>query len=161
MGAGKSSIGKKLAKRLQLDFYDSDHVLEEKTGVSITTIFEVEGEDGFRLRESKILAELARRKSTVIATGGGAVLKSENQKVMSASGYIVYLSASVDTQLKRTLHDKNRPLLENGDRHAKLTELATHRNPIYKKLADILIDTDAQSIGASIKQIVEQLDRLN
>lgn len=157
MGAGKSSIGKRLAKRLNREFYDSDHLLEEKTGVTITTIFELEGESGFRDRESKVLTELSRQNDCVIATGGGAILRTENRALMSESGVIVYLSASVDTQLKRTLHDKSRPLLENSDRHARLVELARNRNPIYELLADISIETDAQSIGASIKQIIEKL----
>lgn len=157
MGAGKSSIGKRLAKRLNRIFIDSDHLLEEKTGVSITTIFELEGEAGFRDRESKVLATLSHESNIVIATGGGAILRQENRQMMSENGIIVYLSAAVETQLKRTLHDKSRPLLENNDRHAKLIELAKDRNPLYSAMANISIETDTQSIGASIKQIVEQL----
>jgi shikimate kinase len=157
MGAGKSSIGKRLAKRLNREFIDSDHLLEEKTGVTITTIFELEGEIGFRDRESKVLAELSQRTGIVIATGGGAILREENRQLMNDNGIVIYLSAKVETQLKRTLHDKNRPLLENNDRHAKLIQLAEHRNPLYTAMADISIETDTQSIGASIKQIIELL----
>lgn len=159
MGAGKSSIGKRLAKRLNREFVDSDHLLEEKTGVTITTIFELEGEAGFRERESKVLAELSQQTRIVIATGGGAILRQENRQLMSDNGIVIYLSAAVDTQLKRTLHDKNRPLLENSDRHAKLIQLAEHRNPLYAAMADFSIETDAQSIGASIKQIIELLHK--
>ena len=157
MGAGKSSIGKRLAKRLDRKFIDSDHLLEERTGVSITTIFELEGEEGFRRRESKVLAELCHDKDLVIATGGGSILSQENRQLMIDDGTIVYLSASVETQLKRTLHDRSRPLLENSDRRAKLVEIAEYRNPLYAAMANISIETDSQSIGASIKQIVEQL----
>ena len=158
MGAGKSSIGRRLAKRINREFIDCDHALEERTGVTITTIFELEGEKGFRERESKILSELCQREDTVIATGGGVILKEENRKVLTENNTVVYLQASVDTQLKRTLHDKNRPLLEIGDRRAKLMSLAKTRNPLYEEVANIIIKTDTQSISNSIKTIIEQLN---
>ena len=157
MGAGKSSIGKRLAKRMKRDFYDSDRVLEERTGVSITTIFELEGEQGFRSRETKILQELAQLNEAVIATGGGAILQEKNKTLIKSNGLVVYLQASVDTQLKRTRHDKKRPLLHTDNRRAKLQTLAEHRNPAYESLADITIHTDSQSISNSISQIIEQL----
>ena len=157
MGAGKSSIGKRLAKRMKRDFYDSDRVLEERTGVSITTIFELEGEQGFRSRETKILQELAQINEAVIATGGGAILQEKNRALIKSNGAVVYLQASVDTQLKRTRHDKKRPLLHTNNRRAKLQTLAEQRNPAYESLADITIHTDSQSISNSITQIIEQL----
>lgn len=157
MGAGKSSIGRRLAKRLTREFIDCDHALEERTGVTITTIFELEGEAGFRERETKILSQLSNLNEVVIATGGGVVLKDQNRAILQNDGTVVYLQASVETQLKRTLHDKNRPLLEMGDRRAKLISMAKIRNPLYEEVADITIKTDSQSISASIKQIIEQL----
>lgn len=157
MGAGKTSIGKRLSKRLKRDFLDSDRVLEERTGVTITTIFELEGEDGFRQRETKILRELIKTNDAVIATGGGIVVCETNRPLLKTNGTIVYLQASVDTQLKRTRHDKKRPLLQTNNRRDKLLALAKKRNPIYEELADIIIHTDSQSISNSISQIVRQL----
>jgi len=157
MGAGKSSIGKRLANKINRKFYDSDRVLEERTGVVITTIFELEGENGFRHRESAILKELVELDKTVIATGGGIVLQKFNRELMKANGTIVYLQASVDAQLKRTRRDKKRPLLHTNNRHAKLTDLAKERNPIYEELADITINTDRQSINSSVAQIIQRL----
>lgn len=157
MGAGKTSIGKRLSKRLKREFVDSDRVLEERTGVSITTIFELEGEDGFRERETKILRELANLEHAVIATGGGIVVREINRPILKKNGTIIYLQASVDTQLKRTRHDKKRPLLQTENRRDKLQALAKQRNPIYEELADIVIHTDSQSISNSISQIIKQL----
>lgn len=154
MGAGKSSVGKRLAKKLSRKFYDCDKVLEERTGVAITTIFELEGEQGFRQRETKILLELVNVENAVIATGGGAVLLPENIMLLSQNSIVVYLKASVNSQIKRTRHDKKRPLLQTEDRHATLQKLANTRNPIYNKIADIIIDTDTQSISSSIEQII-------
>ena len=158
MGAGKSSIGKRLAKKIKRDFYDCDRVLEERTGVAITTIFELEDEKGFRKRETKILTELSRLSSVVIATGGGVILYESNRDLLRASGQVVYLQASVDTQLKRTRQDKKRPLLQTENRRAKLLALAEQRNPLYAKVANITIDTDAQTISNSISQIIKQLN---
>ena len=157
MGAGKTSIGKRLAKRLKRSFVDSDRTLEERTGVAITTIFELEGEDGFRDRETKILQELANLDNTVIATGGGIIVRESNRSLLKENGTIVYLQASVDSQLKRTRHDKKRPLLQTKNRRDKLQILAKQRDPIYKSLADIVIHTDSQSISHSISQIIKQL----
>ena len=158
MGAGKSSVGKRLAKQLNRKFYDCDKVLEDRTGVAITTIFELEGEQGFRQRETKILQELVEIDNAVIATGGGAVLFSGNIALLSRNSIIVYLKASVSSQIKRTRHDKKRPLLQTQDRHATLQNLAETRNPIYDRIADIVIDTDAQSINSSIEQIITQVN---
>ena len=157
MGAGKSSIGKRLAKRIDREFYDSDRVLEERTGVAITTIFELEGELGFRNRETNILKDLVQLNNAVIATGGGVILRETNRKLMKSSGTIVFLQTSIDTQLKRTRHDKKRPLLQTGNRRAKLMALAKERDPVYEDLADITICTDSQSISSSVSQIIKQL----
>ena len=157
MGAGKTSIGKRLSKRLKREFVDSDRVLENRTGVSIATIFELEGEEGFRDRETKILRELAKSEHSVIATGGGIVVREINRPILKENGTIVYLQASVDTQLKRTQHDKKRPLLQTDNRRDKLLALAKQRNPIYEDLADIVIHTDSQSISNSLSQIIKQL----
>ncbi len=158
MGAGKTSVGKRLAKQLNRKFYDCDKVLEERTGVAINTIFELEGEQGFRQRETKILQELVETENVVIATGGGAVLLPRNIALLNQSGIVVYLKASVNSQIKRTRHDKNRPLLQTHDRRATLHNLAETRNPIYDKVADITIDTDTQSISSSIEQIISQIN---
>lgn len=157
MGAGKTSIGKRLSKRLKRDFVDSDRVLEERTGVSITTIFELEGEEGFRMRETKVLRDLAKLDHAVIATGGGIVVRDINRPLLKESGTVIYLQASVDTQLKRTRHDKKRPLLQTNNRRDKLLALAKQRNPLYEDLADIIVCTDSQSISNSISQIIRQL----
>ncbi len=162
MGAGKSSLGKRLAKRLERPFYDCDQYLEERTGVSITTIFELEGEQGFRQREHKILVELLAREPGIIATGGGIVTQGVNHALLASDeNIVIYLKASVASQQKRTSHDKSRPLLQTPNRHAKLSTLATQRNPLYEKFADIIIDTDRQNIGKSIQQIISQLSKPN
>lgn len=160
MGAGKSSLGKRLAKRLKRPFYDCDQYLEERTGVSITTIFELEGEQGFRQREHKILTELLAHDSGIIATGGGIVTESVNHALLASDeNIVVYLMASVASQQKRTSHDKSRPLLQTPNRHAKLATLAAQRQPLYEKFADIVVDTDRQNIGKSIEQIISQLEQ--
>ena len=160
MGAGKSSIGKRLAKQLSRKFYDCDKVLEDRTGVAISTIFELEGEQGFRQRETKILEELIKLENSIIATGGGAILSDVNRNLIQSNGIIIYLKASVHSQIKRTRHDKKRPLLQTQDRHATLEKLAKQRNPIYENLADITIDTDGQGINSSIEEIITQLKNL-
>lgn len=161
MGAGKSSVGKRLSKHLCRKFFDCDKVLEERTGVAITTIFELEGETGFRERETKILDELSKLENVVIATGGGAVLVEENIHLITHNSIVVYLKASVNSQIKRTKHDKKRPLLQTKDRHATLQLLAKTRNPIYTKIADIIVDTDNQSISTSIEEITKQITILS
>ena len=158
MGAGKSSIGKRLAKRLALPYRDTDQLVEEKTGVPITTIFELEGEEGFRQRENKVLAEFSNAAAAVIATGGGIVVLEENQKLLSASKYVVYLKASVNSQFQRTRNDKKRPLLQTEDPLARLQQLADQRNPIYQRLANITINTDQQSMMCSTDEIIQELD---
>ena len=162
MGAGKSSIGKRLAQQLKQPFFDSDQLIEEKTGVPISTIFELEGEKGFRHRETKILKELLTDKeNAIIATGGGIISAEENQRLLTEHSIIIYLQASVEAQINRTKHDKKRPLLQAEDRYSTLQELADIRNPLYESLANITIDTSYQSITRSIEKIITELKKLS
>jgi len=149
MGSGKTTLGRALAKRLNLEFVDSDREIEARTGVGIPTVFEIEGEDGFRKRESQVIAEICRLSSKVVATGGGAVLRPENRVNLRGSGLVVYLSVPPHTLFERTRHDRNRPLLQVDDPLLKLKELYAQRDPIYRELADLVVDggrTNAQAI---------------
>ena len=161
MGAGKSTVGKQLAKSLGRDFYDSDREIEKRTGVSIAWIFEMEGEAGFRLRERKVIDELTELKNIVLATGGGAVLAEENRRVLRSRGYVVYLSASVEQLLRRTNKDKNRPLLQTGQPEDKITGLMAERAPLYKDVADIELRTGDQSIQYVVSGLIKQLESLD
>jgi len=154
MGAGKTSIGRLLSKRSRRRFYDSDHVIEERTGVTIPTIFDLEGEQSFRDREEAVIAELACLSNIVLATGGGAVLRENNRQVLCSSGIIVYLRGSVEDLWRRTRKDKNRPLLLTDNPRQKLAEIYSVRDPIYSSVADIIIETGNPSIQ-SLEQDVE------
>ncbi|HKB83788.1 MAG TPA: shikimate kinase AroK, partial [Burkholderiales bacterium] len=164
MGAGKTSVGRVLAKRLNKVFYDSDHVIEERTGVKIPVIFEIEGEPGFRQRESAVLDELTALHEVVLATGGGAVLAVENRERLRARGTVVYLRATVKDLLNRTRHDKNRPLLQTADPRARLNDLYEMRDPLYREVAHVTIDTGSQSLTTLVNrlhQVIEtRFDRL-
>ena len=140
MGAGKTTIGRQLARKLHLEFYDSDLEIEARTGVSIPTVFEIEGEDGFRRREAQVIAELACLPPCVIATGGGVVLRQENRDVLKASGWVVYLDVPPQILWERTRLDRNRPLLRVDDPLERLRELYVQRSPLYREAADIVID---------------------
>ena len=146
MGAGKSSIGRRLADRLGLIFVDADTAIEQATGASVTLIFEMEGEAGFRARESAVLAELCAQRERVIATGGGAVLDPDNRHRLAASGFVVYLRTGIERQLERLERDRTRPLLKAPDRRARLETLATQRNPLYEDVADLIYDSDHASV---------------
>ena len=161
MGAGKSTVGRQLAKSLGRDFYDSDKEIEKRTGVSIAWIFEMEGEAGFRLRERKVIDELTELKNIVLATGGGAVLGEENRRALRSRGYVVYLSASVEQLLRRTNKDKNRPLLQADKPEDKITDLITERTPLYKDVADIELRTGDQSIQYVVSGLIKQLESLD
>ncbi len=159
MGAGKTTIGRLLAKQLGREFYDSDHEVERKTGVKIPLIFELEGESGFRKRETAAIEELSQMDNLVVATGGGAVLLEENRAFLKNTGKIIYLRAKVNDLYQRTRSDKSRPLLQGANPKQKLEELYTVRDPIYTALADYIVDTGAQSaneITARIEQILQQ-----
>jgi shikimate kinase len=148
MGAGKTSVGRLLAKRLGKAFYDCDQEIERATGVKIPVIFEIEGEAGFRAREARMLAELAGRHEIVLATGGGAVLSADNRKLLAGNGVVVYLRAVVADLWQRTRHDRNRPLLKTAEPRAKLEQLFAERDPLYRSIADIIVDTGSQSLGS-------------
>ena len=160
MGAGKTSVGKLLARRLGKSFYDCDHEIERTTGVKVGTIFEIEGESGFRERESRMLEELLNRDNVLLATGGGAVLSRTNRELLSTKGVVVYLRASAKLLLRRTRHDRNRPLLQVPDPHAKLEALLAERDPLYREVADIIVDTGSQSLGALAAHIQDCLTEL-
>jgi shikimate kinase len=160
MGAGKTSVGRALAKRLQKTFHDTDHEIERATGVKIPVIFDIEGEAGFRAREAKLLAELVRRKNVVLATGGGAVLLEQNRKLLAENGAVIYLRATVQDLWRRTRHDKNRPLLQTGNPLAKLEELFAQRDPLYRQIADLVMDTGCQSVGALAHRLQRQLEQV-
>ena len=137
MGSGKTTIGQRLAIMLDLEFLDNDHELEEQTGASVNLIFDLEGEEGFRKRETIMLRKLTARKNVLIATGGGTILKSENRDLLKQSGLVVYLQTSVNQQIRRLSRDKTRPLLQSSNREEKLARLAEERNPLYQGLADV------------------------
>ncbi len=147
MGAGKTSVGRSLAKRMHKSFYDMDHEIERATGVKIPLIFEIEGEAGFRMRESRALAELVRHKDIVLATGGGVVLSEHNRWLLSEHGTVIYLRAAPRDLWQRTRHDKNRPLLQTDNPLAKLQELFEQRDPLYREVAHLVVDTGSQSVG--------------
>ena len=157
MGAGKTSVGKLLAQRLQKHFFDCDHEVERATGVKIAVIFEIEGESGFRAREAKMLVELAQRKDVLIATGGGAVLSEANRKLLMESGIVVYLRAAPADLWRRTRHDKQRPLLNTEDRMSRLEDLYEQRDPLYREIADIIMDTGSQSLSALAGKLEHRL----
>ena len=157
MGAGKTTIGKSLANYLDKTFIDSDHEIQKRTGVKIPVIFEIEGEAGFRKREVDMLQELLRIDNIVLATGGGIILNKENRKLLRQKGTIVYLRATVNDLWHRTRHDKNRPLLQTTDLQAKLTELYDQRDPIYREIAHIVVESGKQSAHQMVKSLAQQL----
>ena len=158
MGAGKTSVGKQLAKALKRDFLDSDKEIEDRTGVSIPTIFDIEGESGFRSREQQIIDELTQCDKLVLATGGGAVLNKDNQKALQSRGIVFYLNASIDQLYQRTHRDRNRPLLQTDNPKQKITELLEIRDPIYRSVADFVIETDGQSVRNVVDDILHCLE---
>jgi len=157
MGAGKTSIGKLLAKRLGKAFFDSDREIERVTGVKIPVIFEIEGEAGFRAREARMLAELVLQRNIVLATGGGAVVSPDNRKLLAQNGVVVYLRAAVPDLWNRTRHDRNRPLLETAEPLATLERLYAERDPLYREIADIIVDTGEQSLGSLAHRLERKL----
>ena len=153
MGAGKTTIGRLLAKHLHKTFYDSDHEIERRTGVNIPLIFELEGEAGFRRRESAVIEELVSKTNTVLATGGGAVLAPNNRNNLKQNGTVVYLRANVHELWQRTRNDKNRPLLQGQDPLAKLQQLFEERDPIYTDVATYVIETEGETVTSIITRI--------
>ncbi|MGX9461100.1 shikimate kinase AroK [Shewanella sp. A14] len=157
MGAGKSTIGRHLAQMLHLDFHDSDHEIEQRTGADIAWVFDVEGEEGFRRREAQVIADLSERQGIVLATGGGSVQSKDIRNYLSARGIVVYLETTIDKQVARTQRDKRRPLLQVDDPREVLESLAEVRNPLYEEIADVIVKTDEQSAKIVANQIIEQL----
>lgn len=157
MGAGKSAVGRQLARMLHLTFLDSDEEIENRTGVDISFIFEKEGEEGFRKREAKVIEDLSNMDGVVLATGGGAVGDAQNRSNLGARGYVVYLKTSVDQQLQRTARRKIRPLLENRDRREVLDALMTEREPLYLEIADLTLDTDGRKVNAVASEILDAI----
>jgi len=160
MGAGKSTIGRLLAKELRLPFKDSDKEIELRTGANIPWIFDKEGEPGFRDREQAVIAELCTCDGVVLATGGGAVMRSENRQALHAGGRVVYLHASVEQQVGRTGRDRNRPLLRTGDPAKVLGGLFELRDPLYREIADLVIETDERPPRMVVLEILARLAEL-
>lgn len=161
MGAGKTTIGRQLSKSLDKPFVDSDHEIEQRTGVNIPVIFEVEGEAGFRQREKAMIEELSQRRDIILATGGGAVLNEDNRRNLKENGVVIYLRANVFDLLARTRHDRNRPLLQTADPQKKLEELFQQRDPLYREVADIIIDTGQQSVSQLTRLLEKKLQELS
>ncbi|WP_237068624.1 shikimate kinase AroK [Microbulbifer guangxiensis] len=157
MGAGKSTIGKLLAAQLRLPFADSDKVLEDKTGADIPWIFDVEGEAGFRRRESDVLRQLCEGPVQVVATGGGIVLREENRRLLRKHGLVVYLQASIDQLVERTAKNSNRPLLQVPNPRARIVELVEERDPLYREVADLVCETDHCTPKQAAVRVAERL----
>lgn len=157
MGAGKTTIGRQLARRLSKRFVDLDHELERRTGVRIPVIFEIEGEPGFRRRESQVLGELASESGLVVATGGGVVLDPDNRACLARSGLVIYLNVPPEVLFDRTRHDRNRPLLQVADPRARIEQLHAQRDPLYRQVADLVVTGGRCGPLAVIRQIEKEL----
>lgn len=158
MGAGKSTIGRQLAESLSYSFKDSDQEIQRRTGVDIPTIFEFEGEQGFRSRERQVLEEMIQEERIVLATGGGAVLMPENRQDLAARGVVVYLHCSPEQQYARTARDRSRPLLETDDPLERLRELMAERDPLYRQVADLVVSTEKRGTASVVKEIRRRLE---
>lgn len=161
MGSGKTSIGKKLSKMMKFNFIDTDHLIEEKTGVDIPTIFEHEGESGFRKRENKILEDISNIENSVLGTGGGIIILEENRKIIKNMGFIVYLTASIKELIYRTEQDRNRPLIKDGDTKKKIEEILKEREKIYENISNIKISTDNYDTVKLSKIIIKNYEKNN
>jgi len=158
MGAGKSTIGRHLAQQLHMEFFDSDTVIEDRTGADISWVFDVEGEEGFRVREEGVIDDLTQEQGIVLATGGGSVISKENRNRLSARGVVVYLETTIEKQLARTQRDKKRPLLQTDAPREVLEALAAERNPMYEEVSDYVVRTDDQSAKVVANQIINMLE---
>ena len=158
MGAGKTTVGKILARRLKRRFVDSDHEIERRCGVRIPVIFDIEGEEGFRGREEQAIAEVARLDGVVLATGGGAVLSAENRRRLASHGTTIYLHARPEDLHRRLRHDKNRPLLDTPDPLQRLRDLYAVRDPLYRQVADIVVETGTQSVQALARELLSKIE---
>lgn len=158
MGAGKTTVGKLLAKQMGKAFIDCDEEIQRRTGVTIPHIFDVEGEAGFRQRESAVINELVQRDNIVLATGGGAILSEDNRTELCRNGTVVYLKSSVHDLWQRTRHDRNRPLLQTADPRARLRELFEQRDPLYMQVADLVVPTGKQSVHNLTRKLQQELE---
>jgi shikimate kinase len=158
MGSGKTTMGRSLAKHMGKNFVDSDEEIISRTGVTVPHIFDIEGEAGFRLRETVAIRDVVARNNIVLATGGGAILTEQNRTMLQQSGIVIYLKASVHDLWQRTRHDRNRPLLQTKDPHAKLTELFNQRDPIYQQVSDIVVQSGKQSVHTLMLHLVDEID---
>ena len=161
MGAGKSTVGRILARRLGKRFVDTDHEIEKRNGVTIPVIFEIEGEDGFRRREQEVLADLAQEKDLVLSTGGGIVLKPENREVLRNHGFVVYLNARPELLAERTKHDRTRPLLNVEDPLTRLRELYAVRDPLYREVAHAIVETGRGAPQQVVQAILGEISRID
>lgn len=159
MGAGKSTIGKQLAKELKLEFFDADQEIEARTGANIAWIFDVEGEEGFRKREVAVIDDLTQLQGIVLATGGGAVLSAENRNRLAARGTVVYLYTTVEQQVRRTARDKRRPLLLVDPPESDLKDLMLSRDPLYREIADVTVLTDGRTVRSVAIEVIRLLER--
>ena len=157
MGAGKSAVGRHLARTLHLSFVDSDDEIEARTGVDIPFIFEKEGEAGFRKREAVVIDDLSKMDGVVLATGGGAIVHDDSRSRLGGRGFVVYLYTTVEQQVSRTRKGRERPLLENDDPRATLEALLLARDPLYREIADIVVETDGRKVGSVADEIIEQV----
>ena len=157
MGAGKSAVGRQIAKALHLSFLDSDDEIESRTGVDIPFIFEKEGEEGFRKREAKVIDDLSALENIVLATGGGAVTDPQSRSRLGARGFVVYLYTTVDQQVARTVKGRERPMLADGDSRKILEDLMAVRDPLYREIADLTVETDGRRVKAVANEIIERL----
>jgi shikimate kinase len=160
MGSGKTTIGQRLAGQLGLEFHDTDQVIQDRTGVDIGLIFDIEGEEGFREREARVLEELTALDGVLIATGGGTILRESNRNLLRQRGTVIYLQASVEQQMSRLRYDKTRPLIQHDDREGKLVELAEIRDPLYAEVADLTFPAKNRSVDKSVGRIVAALQQL-
>ncbi len=159
MGVGKSTIGRQLAKSLKYSFFDSDHEIEKSTGASIPWIFEMEGEEGFRTREQKVITELTKLNNIVLATGGGSILAKKNRQALRLYGHVVYLVAPHEQLLKRTAKDKTRPLLRTNDLLHQTIKLLKQREPLYRSVTNIILQAGGQSIQSTVSNVIKFLEK--
>lgn len=157
-GAGKTTIGKRIAAHYGLAFHDLDQAIEKRTGADAGLIFDIEGEAGFRKRESKLLRDLSERTGIVLATGAGAVLAEENQRLLRARGFVIYLQTRVEQQIRRLSRDKRRPLLQKPNRREILQEMARVRNPIYESIADLVVPSENLSVPVMARRVIQRIE---
>jgi shikimate kinase len=158
MGAGKSTIGRRLAEMLNMEFDDTDHEIRRRTGVDIATVFDFEGEEGFRRREKAVVDELTQRSGLILATGGGVVLDAENRRFLSARGIVVYLYCTPDQQYRRTEKDRTRPLLQTENPLQRLQEFMEERDPLYRQIADFVVSTEKRNAVSVAREIAHRVD---